>query len=797
MGKRSDKVGAVAVIGGGITGIQASLDLGDMGFKVYLIERTPAIGGIMAKLDKTFPTNDCSMCIISPKLVDCGRHENIEIITNTDVERIEGKPGNLIVKALKKPRYVDLELCTSCGDCAEVCPISLPNEFDHGLSERNAIYKYYPQAIPNAYIIDKGEDDAHKGCIDCGKCVKVCKAGAINHDEKPENLKINVGAVIIATGAQPFNPIIKPEFGYKQFDNVVTSLEFERILSPSGPFQGRIVRPSDQKVPKKIAWLQCVGSRDKSIGNEYCSAMCCMYTAKEAIIAKEHDSNIQPTVFYIDVRSFGKDFDKYIEQAKKEHGIRYVRSRLSEITEDKKSKNLTVRYEDEAGELKEETFDLVVLSIGLCSTEAREAFMEKIGLERNEFGFVQANPQDPVTVAQPGVLIAGSFIEPKDIPESVMQASAAASKAAALLRNVRGTLVKEKTYPPEKDVCQQAPRTGVFVCDCGINIGGYLNVPNIVKFAQSLDSVVYVEENIYTCSQDTQKKIAEAIKKHDLNRVVVAACTPRTHEPVFQKGLKEAGLNPHLLEMANIREQCSWVHMNEQEKATEKAERLIAMSVAKARLLQSLSDIEVDVTQKALVIGGGVSGMTAALSLADQGFETILVEREPSLGGKLNNIFYTLEDTDVQKLFNDTREKVQNHELIEIYTNSKVKNIEGYVGNYETVIETPKGKKEFTHGVVIVTVGTEEHMPKAYHYGEDPRVLTQRELEEKLSSTMPEEIQNGETYVMIQCVESRDNDRPYCSRICCMQALKNAIKIKDLNPKSEVFILYRDMMTYG
>jgi len=301
MGSKSEKIGAVAVIGGGITGIQSSLDLADMGFKVYLIEKTPAIGGIMAKLDKTFPTNDCSMCILSPKLVDCGRHENIEIITNTEVQGIEGKPGNFILKVLKKPRYVDLELCTSCGDCAEACPISLPNEFDHGISERKAIYKYYPQAIPNAFVIDKEGDGEHRGCVDCGKCIKVCEAGAINHDEKPENLRINVGAVIIATGAQLFNPIIKPEFGYKQFDNVVTSLEFERILSPSGPFQGKIVRPSDKKEPKKIAWVQCVGSRDKSVGNEYCSAVCCMYTAKEAIIAKEHDSNIQPTVFFIDV----------------------------------------------------------------------------------------------------------------------------------------------------------------------------------------------------------------------------------------------------------------------------------------------------------------------------------------------------------------------------------------------------------------------------------------------------------------------------------------------------------------
>jgi heterodisulfide reductase subunit A len=797
MGNESGKIGAVAVIGGGITGVQASLDLADMGFKVYLIEKAPAIGGIMAKLDKTFPTNDCSMCILSPKLVDCGRHENIEIITNTEVQGIKGTPGNLTVNALKKPRYVDLELCTSCGDCSEACPITLPNEFDHGFSERKAIYKYYPQAIPNAYIIDKIRTEDHKGCVDCGKCTKVCKAGAIKHDEKPEQIKINVGAVIVATGAQPFNPTIKSEFGYEQFKNVVTSLEFERILSPSGPFQGKILRPSDQKEPKKIAWLQCVGSRDKSIGNEYCSAMCCMYTAKEAIIAKEHNPNIQSTVFYIDVRSFGKDFDKYIESAKKEHGISYVRSRLSEIVEDKKSKDLVVRYEDEKGELKEDTFDLVVLSIGLCSTKDREVFMKNIGLEKNEFGFVETNLQDPLTVAQPGVFIAGSFIEPKDIPESVMQASAAASKAAALLRDERGTLVKEKKYPNEKDVTCEEARVGVFICDCGINISGSIDVPNVVKFAQSLDSVVYAEENVYTCSQDTQKKIADLIKEHNLNRVVIAACTPRTHEPVFKTGLKEAGLNPYLLDMVNIREQCSWVHSNEKERATEKAKKLVAMSIAKAKLLQPLSDIEININQKAMVIGGGVSGMTAALSLAEQGYETILVEKEPKLGGKLNKLYYTLEEIDVKKHLNDIKEKVQNHKLIKIFTNSTVKNVEGFVGNYKSVVDTPKGEVEFDHGAVIVTVGTQDYIPKTNHYGEDPRVLTQKELEKKLSSAKSEEIGKGETYVMIQCVESRDDKRPFCSRVCCIQALKNAIKLKDMNPKSEVFILYRDMMTYG
>jgi len=797
MTHKSDKIGAVAVVGGGIAGVQAALDLADMGFKVYLLEKTPAIGGMMAQLDKTFPTNDCSMCILSPKLVDCARHPNIELLTNAEIQKIEGKPGNFTVSVLKKPRYVDLSKCTSCGSCEAVCPVSLPNAFEYGLVKRKAIYKPYPQAIPNAYAIDKEGDGKHRGCVDCMKCVKECKSGAINHEEKPESLNLSVGAVIVAAGSKPFDPVVKPEFGYKRYANVVTSIEFERILSASGPFQGKILRLSDKKHPKKIAWIHCVGSRDKSVDHEYCSAMCCMYTAKEAVIAKEHSADIEPTVFYIDVRSYGKDFDKYIDRAKKQHGLRYIRSRISEIAEDPKTKDLTIKYEDDSGEFKDETFNLVVLSVGLCVAEdRRNELIEHLGFEANEFGYIRTLPDDPV-VLKPGIFVAGSFLEPQAIPESVMQASAAAANAAALLCDVRGTLVKEKKYPVERDVSHEKPRIGVFICHCGINIGGYLDVPDLVKFAGSLDDVVFAEANIYTCSEDTQKKIADAIKTHKLNRVIVAACTPRTHEPLFKKSLREAGLNQHLLEMTNIREQCSWVHMDIPKEATEKAKKLIAMTVAKTRFLQPIYESEIPVTQKALVIGGGIAGMTAALSLADQGYETALVEKEPVLGGYLNKIYHTVEGIDTRRLLKETVDKVQKHDLIKVYTNSTLKTLSGYVGSYDSEIKTPKDLVKFNHGVVLVTVGAEEYKPNSYHYGKDSRVITQSELEKKLSESRSDDIRDGETFVMMQCVESRDNERPYCSRICCMQAVKNAIKIKELNPRAEVFILYRDLMTYG
>jgi heterodisulfide reductase subunit A len=797
MTKKSEYVGAAAVIGGGIAGVQAALDLADIGFKVYLLEKSPTIGGVMAQLDKTFPTNDCSMCILSPKLVDCARHENIELHTLASVQSIEGNPGNFTIKVVKKPRYVDQEKCTSCGSCEAVCPISLPNAFEYGLVKRKAIYKAFPQAIPNTYLIDKEGDGTNRGCIDCMRCVKECKAGAINHEQTPENLSFTVGAVIIATGSAAFDPVIKPEFGYKRYKNVLTSVEFERVLSASGPFQGKIVRPSDKKHPKKIAWVHCVGSRDASVNHEYCSAMCCMYTAKEAVIAKEHAADIEPTVFYIDVRSYGKDFDKYISRAKQQHGLRYIRSRISEISEDPDSNDLIVKYEDDKGEFKEERFNLVVLSVGLCDAAKRShELLTTLGVEANEFGYVHTSVDDPV-VLKPGVFVAGSFLEPQAIPESVMQASAAAANAAALLHDVRGTLVTEKKPIKERDVSEEEPRIGVFICHCGINIGGYVDVPSVVKYTESLKNVVHSEGNLYTCSEDTQKKIVDAVKKHNLNRVIVAACTPRTHEPLFQKSLQDAGLNPHLLEMTNIREQCSWVHMDQPENATKKAKELVAMTVSKARLLQPIEEAEIPVIQRAVVLGGGIAGMTTALSLANQGYKTVVIEKEPRLGGYLHNVYYTVEEVDIPSLLKSTIDKVQHHTNITVYTGSKLKSVKGYVGNYESEIETPNGILSYAHGVIIVTVGAEEYIPQSYQYGKNPQVLTQSELEKLLSESTPEDITHGQTFVMIQCVESRDEKRPYCSRVCCLQAVKNALKIKQLNPHAEVFILYRDLMTYG
>ncbi len=1256
-----NKVGAVMVVGGGIAGIQASLDLAESGYYVYLVESSPAIGGVMAQLDKTFPTNDCSMCILSPKLVEAGRHLNIMPLTYAEVLEVKGEPGHFEVTVRKKPRFVDPSRCTGCGECPSVCPVNLKSQFDEGLINRKAIYRPYAQAFPNIFTIDKrdrppcvltcpsginvqgyvalirsgkyeealsliwqnlplpgvlgricphpcekecnrkdldepiaicelkrfvadrvksppalkkeetreekvaivgsgpagltaaaylslkgyrvtifealpvaggmlytgipsyrlpkevlseeietirslgveiktntrlgsdltiddlfkegyrsvflgvgahldqklnipgedhpmvlpgvvflskanldqkveigrkvavigggnvavdaarsalrlgaeevtilyrrtreempayeedieeaeeegirfqylaapveichrdgkitsircirmelGEPDASgrrrpipiqgseftlevdtvipaigqrpdlsllkgmeiettpqgtlkvdpvtfetsmkgvfaggdavsgpsiaieavaagkeaaisidrylrgldlregrerpsfkkasleeiysgqpraprvrmakipleerrrtfsevkKGfteeearaealrCLDCGlcseclQCLAICKAGAIHHQMNEEILRFEVGSIILSPGFDEFEADRLLSYGYGRFDNVITSIQFERILSASGPFQGNLLRPSDRKAPKKVAWIQCAGSRDRSGagGNEYCSSVCCMYAIKEAVIAKEHHPEVEPTLFYMDIRAHGKDFDAYVERAKREYGVRFIRSMVSKVSERPKSKNLLISYIDQEGRPQEEEFDLVVLSVGLIPSQGAKALASKLGLELDRYGFCKTRAFSPLETSRPGVYVCGAFQGPKDIPETVAQASGAVAAASSLLSEVRGTLTKKKDYPQELDVSGEKPRIGVFVCHCGINIGGVVHVPEVKEYARTLEGVVYVEENLYTCSQDTQEKIKKAIEEHRLNRVVVASCSPRTHEPMFQETIRETGLNKYLFEMSNIRDQCSWVHMYQPREATEKAKELVRMAVAKAHLLQPLKEPQVEVIKKGLVIGGGLSGMVAALGLARQGIDVVIVEREAELGGNLRHLYYTLEGDDPQDLLRQKVREVFDHPRIEVFTRSELKRLEGYIGNFKSTITHDGGETEIEHGIVVVAVGAKESQPTEYLYGQDPRVITQRELEERIGHRQDK--MGGIGHVaMIQCVGSRTPERPNCSRICCSVAVKNALKLKERHPDLRVTILYRDIRTYG
>ncbi len=1263
-----NKKGSVLVVGGGIAGMQASLDCAELGFKVYLLEKEPAIGGNMARLDKTFPTNDCAMCMISPKLVETGRHLNIEIISYADLEKVEGEAGDFTVTVNKKSRFVDEDLCNGCGECETVCPVVRLDNFNGKLSERKAIHRLYPQAIPNVFTIDKSEfpapcrgscpagvnaqgytaligkgkflealdlirdrmpfagicgrichhpceqncnrakidepvsvrnlkrfvadyerdllqqgksvkrendienpekperkekiavigggpagltcahdlvkqgfnvtvfeagkelggmmrtgipeyrlpkdyldyeidlllndgievrtemalgtdftiDDLKKqgcssiflaigaqkakripldgsetegviygipflkdisegkkpeigddvvvigggnvamdvarsalrlmdggrvklyclesreempaheweikeaeeegvqmnpswgpskvlssegkmtgleikkcisvfdengkfapkfddrineivsadtvilavgqdcdltgiddlvetnrgligtdpltletsaegifsggdaalgpaslvdavaqghraaesisryidgkdlrtnrepvikmdnyvdlptnanrkinhrhdpsisnvqdrknsfveieeafteeeavqeaqrclqcgSCAECMECVRTCKAHAIDHTMLPQQKTLNVGAIISTGGFSPFDANKKPEYGFGRFPNVVTSMQFERILSASGPYEGHVQRPSDGKVPTKVAWIQCVGSRDVTLGNDYCSSVCCMYAMKEAIIAKEHESQIEPAIFYIDIRAFGKGFESFYDRAKNEAGVRFVRSQISSVKENPLNHNLILKYvnQDNGNGVVEEEFDLVVLSVGLVSNPAMEQTGKRLGIETNKFGFFEEQKLLPLSSSRDGVYICGAGSGPKDIPETVMESSAAAALVSELLQSARNTEISMKEYPIEKKIDGLEPRIGVFVCHCGINIASVVNVAAVAEYVEKLPGVVHAEHTLYTCSQDTQKRIKEVIKEKDLNRLIVASCTPRTHEPLFQETMREAGLNKFLFDMADIREQCSWVHQKEPDLATEKAKSLVRGSIGKSGLLEPLFLKHVSVTKSALVIGGGISGITAAISLANQGFQVYLVEKNKELGGNLRYLRKSLEGCDWQQYLDQKINEVNEHKLVEVFTSSEISEFKGSVGNFHTIIAGDH-EQELVHGIIIIAAGAGEYKPDKFLYGESDKVMTQRELESKI-----EEIEDDKDVVMIQCVGSRDKDHPYCSRVCCSEAMKNAIAIKEKSPDANVHILYRDIRTYG
>jgi heterodisulfide reductase subunit A len=697
-------------------------------------------------------------------------------------------------------------ICIACGACQVVCPTDcidladvqenkvrpIPSDYDMGMAPRPSIYIPFPQAIPKVAVIDRDRCMHYLKGV-CGSCEDYCEAGAIDYLQEDEIEEVSVGAVVLSPGFDLFDPELKKELGYDRYPNVVSSLEFERLMSASGPYLGEVRRPSDEEHPKKMAFIQCVGSRDEE--NDYCSSVCCMYATKQAIIAKEHEPDLECTIFFIDMRAFGKGFEAYYNRAE-ELGIRYIRCRPSSVKEVPGTKNLRIQYQTADNELAVEEFDLVVLSAGLRPPAEVDSISEKFGIELDEKGFAVTKPFSPIETSKDGVYVCGPFAGPKDIPETVMEASASAAGAMTLLSDVRGTLIEHKEYPPEKDVSGQEPRIGVFVCHCGKNIGGVADVPSIAEYASTLPNVVFTEDNLYTCSTDSQDLIKDMIKDHDLNRVIVASCSPRTHEPLFQNTCREAGLNEYLFEMANIRDHNTWVHMNEPEAATQKAKDLVRMAVAKSRLLEPLQKGSLKINNDALVVGGGMAGMTASLYLADQGFHVYLVEKEKELGGNFRHIHTLTSGQDPQKQMAETIERVNSHPNIDIHLESTLAEVNGSVGHFETTIAHNGDKTEVAHGAVVVATGATEYEPTEYLYGQNPRVITQHTLEEWIANDSPE-LQKVKSVAMIQCVGSREEERPYCSRICCSQAVKNSIVIRDKFPNTDAYILYRDIRTYG
>ncbi|MCE5335871.1 MAG: FAD-dependent oxidoreductase [Desulfobacteraceae bacterium] len=790
-----EKVGSVMVVGGGIAGIQASLDLANSGFYVYLVESTGAIGGAMAQMDKTFPTNDCAMCILSPKLVECGRHLNIQLMTMTEMKQVEGELGNFTVFLRQHPRFVDVEKCIACGKCAQKCPQKVPDEFNRKINTRKAIFVKYPQAVPLKYQIDPVACNHMRGGR-CRECEAVCPCGAIMFDDYPRDFQVKVGSIILAPGYRTFDPTGLSAWGYGRFPNVITAIELERYLAVSGPTSGNLVRPSDGKPVRRMAFLQCIGSRDyNQVLKNYCSSVCCMYAIKQAMIATDHNRNLQASIFHMDIRTPGKDFERFYDRAR-HRGIAFQRCRIHAVEPGEAGDDVTLRYLTENGKQISEQFDMVVLSVGMEPTPEVIALAERLRVALTPEGFAASSCFSPVHTSRPGIYACGVFAGPSDIPLSVIEASAAATAAAVRLSDVRYSLSRQKQFPPERNVEGEKPRIGVFVCNCGSNIADVVNVHDVARYAASLPEVVFVEKTLFACSQDSQEIIRKRIEEERLNRIVIASCTPRTHEPLFRETLRASGLNECLIEMANIRNQLAWVHAAQPDEATEKAKDLVRMAVSKAALLEPVPPVSVRITPQALVIGGGLAGMTAALGLADQGFPVHLVEKAAQLGGNTRHLFKTWKGEPIPPHMDMLASRVREHSLITIHLKSAVVQAEGYVGSFTSTIHKATGNITVDHGVVILATGGQAFKPVEYDYGLSQDIFTSLEFD-KLYAVGDERIRNGRNFVFIQCVGSREPDRNYCSRVCCTHSIQSALTLKQEKPERRVFVLHRDVRTYG
>ena len=719
-------------------------------------------------------------------------------MTLSEVTAIDGVAGNFSVTVKESPRYVDMDKCIACGACTEKCPKKVTSEYDAGTGKRKSIYVKYAQAVPLKYQIDPDSCIWFKKPGACGFCVKACDAGAINFEDTEKIHQLNVGAVVLAAGFETFDPTAAGVWGYGVFPNVITAMQLERYLSASGPTEGHLSRPSDGKPVRKVAFMQCVGSRDENLcGNGYCSSVCCMYAIKEAVIAKDHVPGLETTIFYMDMRTHGKDFDQYLERAKDESGVRFVRCRVNGVETIGTSGDLRLSYVNEQGRQIEEFYDMVVLSVGLQTPKHVLELAKTADIKLTADSFAATPDFKPVQTSRQGIFTCGALAGPKDIPQSVVEGSAAAAAVADLLAPARFELTSEASFPEEKDVSNEEPRIGVFVCHCGSNIAGVVDVKAVEDYAATLPDVAYVERNLFSCSQDTQNMIVKRIQEQNLNRIVIAACTPRTHEPLFRETLKAAGLNEYLVEMANIRNHNSWVHSASPQAATAKAKDLVRMAAAKVTFGDSLKPIWVPITQKGLVIGGGVAGMIAALNLADQGFEVHLVEKSDTLGGNALNLKHTWSGEHVPTQVAKLVDRVVWNDRITLHKNSTITAVEGFVGNFRSSVTGQDGStRVIEHGAGVVAIGGNAYIPDEYNYHTITKVVTAIQFD-KLFELKEKHVRAAKRFVFIQCVGSREADNMYCSKVCCTHSVQSAIDLKKENPERKVYILYRDMRTYG
>lgn len=786
----------VLVVGGGISGMGTAHLLAQMGYQVHLLDSAPGIGGSFHLLDRTFPTNYCGICIMLPQqpsycpTLEADMNPNIHIVPYAELEALEGEAGAFTAQVLHKPRYVDVNKCDGCGLCVEVCPEFRPARYEGDLAPQKAIYRPPTRAVPDAYVIDM---DA---CTRCGACVPACPQNAIDLNMQPTRSEMPVGAAVLSPGFEPFDARRKGEFGWGYYPNVLTSIQFERMASLAGSTQARLKRPSDGQPPEKIAFIHCVGSRDKVLGNDFCSSVCCMYTAKQVTMAKEIRPDLAITVFSMDIRAFGKGFERYMDDVMALPGVAYRRCIVSSVYQYEQTKDLYVNYVDEQGRLTREDFDMVVLAVGLDHPTGAEKLGAAAGIELNQWAFAETGPFTPQQTSRPGVFVGGAFREPMDIPETTAESASAAAAVARLLG--RPQHEPAETAPTEeRDVSDEQPKTGVFVCGCGTQIAGSVDVAAVKAFAESLPGVAYAEVVDDACRQPGLAAMSEAIRREELNRVVIAGCTHRLYENEFAGMMRAAGLNPSLLERANIREGAAWAFSgNGSNGATRVAKSLVEMAAAKTYYHQAIEPVSHPLQARVLVVGGGASGMTAALALSDMGFPVDLVEREAELGGNLRTSYYTIQSGDSQALLAELIEKVNAAENITVHTQTQVTEFSGSVGQYLAQLTLAEGEPVVHgYGAAVVAVGAKPATTTEYLYGQSERVMTQKELEKKLATEGLDP--SWKKVVMIQCVGSRDETHPWCSRVCCSHAVKNALEIKKLSPETDVYVLYREMRTYG
>ena len=671
--------GSVLVIGAGPAGMCASSELVNQGFKVILVEEKPTIGGKMAQIDKMFPSNECSTCTILPKMLQLTSNPNVTIVSFADVESIEGGPGDFKVKVTKKPRYVDPTKCTACTDCFPVCPVGgIPMEFNFGRGTSKAISFYSPfpprKALINpekcTYIID-----GKCGEKEIPPCVEACKPEAILFDQKPQEVEFNVGAVILATGIEEVKPEHLKKYGYSKFPDILTGLEYERLLSGLGP-TGGIVKRDDGQEPKSVCWY--VLDNYSSVG--FMTAV----AQSLGTVEKKPDATVNVLCGNHGIQREG--YNNFYTEAK-ESNVNFVRT--DNITSVKETNgNLEISFDNE-----KITTEMLVLIPPLSPTESASKLAEKIGLKLDEAGFLGEKSPDshPICTSRDGIFVCGSALAPKGIDDAIVQACSAASHAASFLAPERGN---EMTAPPPKVLLpvepQDEPRILAVICQCGKNIAGLLDMEELVKYTKSLPNVKHVEVTPFGCDG---VKIRELLKTKEFNRLVMGACSPKTHEDLFSLHAEMGGLNRYLMEIVNIRNHCTWVHSKDKKKATEKARTLMRMGIRRTALLESLDDIHVPVTRACLVIGGEPAGISCALSLAEANLNVYLVEKTDSLN--------EIEENGVKFVKNLINELSRN-ENVKIYTGSKVGRVEGFIGNFNAEIITPDGKEHIDIGSIVV-----------------------------------------------------------------------------------------------